>query len=123
MEVNASFIFSRFNPFTFTKLLKIDDANNKEVLFSNEEWPYLYPSSLTLNENVLYIGMRGRIGNFNLESRIMKWMKIKAPFSNFTKSNFYQPKKLINQRIKSMGLVAGFEDFSADICLAEIGLY
>ena len=52
-----------------------------------------------------------------------KWMKIKAPFSNFTKSNFYQPKKLINQRIKSMGLVAGFEDFSADICLAEIGLY
>ena len=51
------------------------------------------------------------------------WTNIEIKFDDFTKSNFYQPKKLINQRIKSMGLVAGFEDFSADICLAEIGLY
>ena len=52
-----------------------------------------------------------------------KWIRINAPFSNFKKSNFYQPKKLINQEIKSIGLVAGFEDFSSDICLAEIGFY
>ncbi len=52
-----------------------------------------------------------------------KWTEIKAPFSEFKKSNFYQPKNLLNQKIKSLGLVAGFEDFKADICLAKIGLY
>ena len=57
---------------------------------------------------------------FNVQSN---WIEIKAPFSNFKKSNFYQPKKLVNQKIKSIGLVAGFDDFQADICLAEIGLY
>ena len=58
--------------------------------------------------------------SFNVQSN---WIEIKAPFSNFKKSNFYQPKKLVNQKIKSIGLVAGFDDFQADICLAEIGLY
>ena len=52
-----------------------------------------------------------------------KWTEIKAPFSKFKKSNFYQPKSLFNQKIKSIGLVAGFDDFKADICLARIGLY
>tara|TARA_B100000686_G_scaffold10855_1_gene10880 strand:+ start:524 stop:1096 length:573 start_codon:yes stop_codon:yes gene_type:complete len=52
-----------------------------------------------------------------------KWHKIKAPFSKFKKSNFYQPKNLSNQKIKSIGLVAAFENFKADICLAKIGLY
>lgn len=51
------------------------------------------------------------------------WVKIKAPFSKFKKSNYYQPEKLLNQKIKSIGLVAGFKDFKSDICLAEIGLY
>ena len=52
-----------------------------------------------------------------------EWLEIKAPFEDFKKSNFYQPKKLSNQNIKSIGLVAAFDDFYADICLAEIGLY
>tara|TARA_B100000579_G_C22594784_1_gene739784 strand:- start:238 stop:738 length:501 start_codon:yes stop_codon:yes gene_type:complete len=52
-----------------------------------------------------------------------KWIEIRAPFSKFKKSNFYQPKSLLNQKMKSVGLVAGFEDFKADICLAKIGLY
>ena len=52
-----------------------------------------------------------------------KWIEIKAPFQEFKKSNFYQPKKLSNQKIKSVGLVAGFEDFKSDICLSEIGFY
>ena len=52
-----------------------------------------------------------------------KWEKIKLPFNNFKKSNFYQPKNLSNQKIKSIGLVAAFENFKADICLAKIGLY
>tara|TARA_Y100000590_G_scaffold89446_2_gene100622 strand:+ start:1776 stop:2351 length:576 start_codon:yes stop_codon:yes gene_type:complete len=54
---------------------------------------------------------------------ISDWTEIKLSFSNFKKSNFYQSKKLINQSIKSIGLVAGFDNFDADICLAEIGFY
>ena len=52
-----------------------------------------------------------------------KWIEIRAPFSKFKKSNFYQPKDLSNQKIKSIALVAAFEDFNSDICLAKIGLY
>ena len=51
------------------------------------------------------------------------WSKIRAPFSQFKKSNFYQPKSILGQNIKSVGLVAGFDDFESDICLSEIGFY
>ncbi len=52
-----------------------------------------------------------------------EWIEVKAPFDEFKKSNFYQPKKLLNQKIKSIGLVAAFNDFKSDICLSEIGFY
>ena len=52
-----------------------------------------------------------------------KWNEIRAPFSEFKKSNVYQPSDLVGQKIKSIGLVAGFKDFTADICLSEIGFY
>ena len=52
-----------------------------------------------------------------------QWNIIKTPFKDFKRSNFYQPKKLNNQKIKSVGLIAGFDNYQADICLAEIGLY
>jgi hypothetical protein len=52
-----------------------------------------------------------------------EWTEIRAPFKDFDKSNFYQPKNLSNQNIKSIGLVAAFDDFYANICLSEIGLY
>ena len=52
-----------------------------------------------------------------------EWVEIKAPFVKFKKSNFYQPEKLLNQNITSIGLVAGFANYQADICLAEIGFY
>ncbi len=52
-----------------------------------------------------------------------QWNEIRAPFKEFKKSNAYQPSNLIGQKIKSIGLVAGFKDFSADICLSEIGFY
>jgi len=51
------------------------------------------------------------------------WSEIRAPFKQFKKSNFYQPKSLLGQNIKSVGLVAGFDDFKSDICLSEIGFY
>ncbi len=52
-----------------------------------------------------------------------EWNEIRAPFNMFTRSNSYQPSQLIGQKIKSIGLVAGFKDFKADICLSEIGFY
>ena len=52
-----------------------------------------------------------------------QWDEIRAPFSEFKKSNAYQPSVLVGQNIKSIGLVAGFKDFAADICLSEIGFY
>tara|TARA_B100001029_G_C14913259_1_gene367742 strand:+ start:174 stop:671 length:498 start_codon:yes stop_codon:yes gene_type:complete len=52
-----------------------------------------------------------------------KWTEIRAPFIEFKKSNFYQPKSILGQSIKSIGLVAGFEDFKSDICLGEIGFF
>ena len=52
-----------------------------------------------------------------------KWIEIRAPFKQFKKSNFYQPKNILGQNIKSVGLVAGFDDFKSDICLSEIGFY
>ena len=58
--------------------------------------------------------------SFNL---IDQWIEIKIPFSEFKKSNFYQPKSLAKQNINSIGLVAGFDNFYADICLAEIGFF
>ena len=51
------------------------------------------------------------------------WIEIRAPFKKFKKSNFYQPKSILGQNIKSVGLVAGFDDFESDICLSEIGFY
>ncbi len=52
-----------------------------------------------------------------------QWITIKLPFEKFNKSNFYQPKILKSQKIKSIGLVAGFKDYKANICLSEIGFY
>ena len=51
------------------------------------------------------------------------WNEIKLPFNEFIKSNFYQPKSILGQKIKSIGLVAGFSNFKSDICLGEIGFY
>ena len=51
------------------------------------------------------------------------WSEIRAPLKEFKKSNFYQPKSILGQNIKSIGLVAGFDDFKSDICLGEIGFY
>ena len=51
------------------------------------------------------------------------WIEIRAPFKEFKKSNFYQPNNIIGQKIKSIGLVAGFNNFKSDLCLGEIGFF
>ena len=90
--------------------------------------------------NGIYIKVYGNEKNYNIHLRTgltlapwqyysytfttsENWSEIKAPLSKFKKSNFYQPKSILGQNIKSIGLVAGFDDFKSDICLGEIGFY
>jgi hypothetical protein len=88
----------------------------------------------------VYVKVYGNEKNYNLHLRTgltlapwqyysytftttKNWIEIRAPFEQFKKSNFYQPKSIVGQNIKSVGLVAGFDDFKSDICLSEIGFY
>ena len=100
----------------------------------------LNPEVSSKEYNGVYIKVYGNEKNYNLHLRTeltlapwqyysytftstKNWIKIRAPFEKFKKSNFYQPKSLLGQSIKSVGLVAGFDDFESDICLSEIGFY
>ena len=88
----------------------------------------------------VYVKVYGNEKNYNLHLRTgltlapwqyysytfvttKNWIEIRAPFEQFKKSNFYQPKSILGQSIKSVGLVAGFDNFKSDICLSEIGFY
>ena len=100
----------------------------------------LNPSIETKKFQGIYLKVKGNNKNYSLHVRTSislgywqyysysfyleeNWIEIKVPFSNFKKSNYYQPKSLSNQRIQTIALVAGFDDFYAEICLAEIGFY
>ncbi len=100
----------------------------------------LNPEINSNNYSGLYLKVYGNEKNYSLHLRTgltlapwqyysftfyssKKWIEIRAPFSEFKKSNFYQPKSILGQKIKSIGLVAGFDDFISDICLGEIGFY
>ena len=100
----------------------------------------LSPEINSKNYNGVYIKVYGNEKKYNLHLRTgltlapwqyysytfataKNWIEIRAPFAQFKKSNFYQPKSILGQNIKSVGLVAGFDDFKSDICLSEIGFY
>ena len=101
---------------------------------------FLKPKINTNEYQGVYVKVYGNEKNYNLHLRTgltlapwqyysytftttKNWIEIRAPFEKFKKSNFYQPKSILGQNIKSVGLVAGFEDFKSDICLSEIGFY
>ena len=52
-----------------------------------------------------------------------EWKIIELPFSNFNKSNFYQPSSVSSIDVQSIGIVAIGRDFKANIDLASIELY
>jgi len=52
-----------------------------------------------------------------------KWTEIKLPFPDFKKSNFYQPSSLLYHQIKTIGIIAAFDNFHSDIAVSEIGFY
>ena len=100
----------------------------------------IYPNIKAKNYQGIYINARGNDKKYFLHIRTSDslgyWQyysasfflepsfnKIKIPFNNFEKSNVNQPDYIYEQNIKSIGLVAGFNDFYANICLSEIGFY
>lgn len=100
----------------------------------------LYPYIEAKNYKGIYLKVKGNNRKYSLHLRTSlslgywqyysnsffvenNFKEIKIPFLEFTKSNFNQPNELSNQSIKSIGLVAGFDDFYSDICLSEIGFY
>ena len=100
----------------------------------------LSPEINSKDFNGVYIKVYGNEKSYNLHLRTgltlapwqyysytftttKNWIEIRAPLKEFKKSNFYQPKSILGQNIKSVGLVAGFDNFKSDICLGEIGFY
>ena len=100
----------------------------------------LIPEIDSKDYNGIYVKVYGNEKNYNIHLRTgltlapwqyysytfattKNWIEIRAPLIGFKKSNFYQPKNILGQNIKSIGLVAGFDDFKSDICLGEIGFY
>ena len=100
----------------------------------------LSPEINSKDYNGVYVKVYGNQKNYNLHLRTgltlapwqyysytfattENWSEIRAPLNEFKKSNFYQPKSILGQKIKSVGLVAGFDNFKSDICLSEIGFY
>ena len=100
----------------------------------------IYPHLDTNNFDGFYLKVKGNNKRYSLHIRTSlslgywqyysqsfflenNFQEIKIPFDNFKKSNFNQPNKLKGQFINSIGLVAGFDNFYAKVCLSEIGLY
>jgi len=51
------------------------------------------------------------------------WSDVKILFDDFNKSNFYQPTKLSFHQIKTIGIVAAWKNFNADIAISEIAFF
>ena len=51
------------------------------------------------------------------------WNEVIIPFSNFKRSNFYQPRSFKSKDIATLGIVAYGRDYEADIDLAKIEFY
>ena len=51
------------------------------------------------------------------------WNEVVIPFSNFKRSNFYQPRSFKSKDIATLGIVAYGRDYKADIDLAKIEFY
>ena len=98
---------------------------------------------LNLNENDyegLRLLVRGNGENYNIHIRTAmtfmpwqyysvefktspNWNEIIIPFSNFKRSNFYQPRGFKSKDIATLGIVAYGRDYKADIDLAKIEFY
>ena len=88
----------------------------------------------------VYVKVYGNEKNYNLHLRTgltlapwqyysykfyspKNWIEIRAPFTKFKKSNFYQPQKFTPSEIKSIAFVAFGKDFNAQLDIIEAELF
>ena len=71
----AAFVDSNGDVYIFTlnRLILIRDEKIEKTLIENAFWGGLYPRSFIKLGNVLYIGMRGGIASYNLETGELLW--------------------------------------------------
>ena len=85
-----------------------------KVRGNNEEY------AIHLRTKYLFLPWQYYQANFKVQN---DWETIEIPFSNFNKSNFYQPSQVSSIDIKTIGIVAIGRDFKANIDLAYIEFY
>ncbi|MFL2660707.1 MAG: CIA30 family protein [Alphaproteobacteria bacterium] len=73
-----------------------------------------------IRTNFLLLPWQYYSGKFEVDD---KWKEIRILFSDFKKSNFYQPSEFDSSEIKSIGFVAYGKDFDAELDLLEAELF
>lgn len=59
---------------TFSGLFKISDMKNIEHITKDAFWQSLIPTSIVVDEKIVYIGMRGGIAKVNLDNKDILWL-------------------------------------------------
>ena len=59
---------------TSSSLLSIDKIGNIKVLVESGMWELLYPSSMIIQDNNVYIGMRKGVYKFDLSTKMSEWL-------------------------------------------------
>lgn len=75
---------STFYLVTNDELLKIVDNRIEDVILSNAFWSGLYPSSI-INDQYIYIGMRGGVAKVNLNNKEIQFCDIPDNLEKLTK--------------------------------------
>ncbi len=73
-----------------------------------------------IRTNFLFLPWQYYSGRFEVDN---KWKEIEILFSDFKKSNFYQPSNFDSSEIKSIGFVAYGKDFEAELDLLRAELF
>ena len=73
-----------------------------------------------IRTNFLFLPWQFYSGKFKV---ISKWKEIRILFSDFKKSNFYQPSEFNSSEIRSIGFVAYGKDFDAELDLLRAELF
>jgi hypothetical protein len=56
-------------------LLRVDGSQKVNTLITNDTWLYyLYPNSILLDDEFVYLGMRGGVLCYNMISGKQKWL-------------------------------------------------
>jgi hypothetical protein len=59
------------------KLYEISSGFKLREVYSNDQWPYMYPTDLKCSDGKVYISMRGGIAIYDEKKKSMKWLRKK----------------------------------------------